>query len=98
MFLSLKYEGIRSCKEEAWEHRFRENLGFLLPGHVLFFDPKIFVMLETFKFTKISGFLTICYFLKLLHIAVVIKMQINIPTTFYKTRSYSITLSLYEYK
>jgi hypothetical protein len=74
MFLKLKYGGIRSWKEETWGHRMRGNLGVLLPGHVLFFYQKIFVWVGIFKFIEISGFSTICSFLELLHISVVIKM------------------------
>jgi hypothetical protein len=82
MFLILKYERIRSWKEGHGGTGWGVTLVFLYQDNVLFFHRKIFLWVAIFKLLEISGFPTVCYFLKLLHISVVIKCEINIPTTF----------------
>jgi len=47
----------------------------LCPRHVFFYDPKISVRAGFFNVQKYPGFFIICYFLNILHILIVVKME-----------------------
>jgi hypothetical protein len=52
----------------------------LFSEHDPFFDPKVSVRAGFLTFVELSVFLTICYFLNLLLILIVLNMQRDIPT------------------